>query len=265
VDGQQRMTTILEYFTGSPAMKLTKDLIAYHELSDAQKKDFLNYDVAVRNLGFVTREQIIDIFRRINSTNYSLNDMEINNAMYAGKFKLFCEGLAELEFFEKKSFFRPMQLRRMGDVKYIATIIITMIGGYFNRDDLLEEYLRRYNDEFPEEDDLRNRFSRNLSCIEQLGLDEKSRAWKQSDFFTLICEIDNLQHVKNQKIDVRKSKVKLTKFYEAMNFPHELMQPEFAKLHEEVQAYTSATIQAANDRTNRVLRGRLIRERIVSR
>jgi len=246
-------------------MKLTKDLIAYHELSDAQKKDFLNYDVAVRNLGFVTREQIIDIFRRINSTNYSLNDMEINNAMYAGKFKLFCEGLAELEFFEKKSFFRPMQLRRMGDVKYIATIIITMIGGYFNRDDLLEEYLRRYNDEFPEEDDLRNRFSRNLSCIEQLGLDEKSRAWKQSDFFTLICEIDNLQHVKNQKIDVRKSKVKLTKFYEAMNFPHELMQPEFAKLHEEVQAYTSATIQAANDRTNRVLRGRLIRERIVSR
>jgi uncharacterized protein with ParB-like and HNH nuclease domain len=157
IDGQQRITTMFEYFTNASTLEL-KDIERYRDLKDDQKKELLNYDVAVRNLGIVTKEQIIEIFRRINSTNYALNDMEINNAMYAGKFNTFCQRLDDMEFFEKHTFFRPLQLRRMGDVKFVASIIITMIGGYFNRDDLLEEYLARYNDEFPNEQQLGDQF-----------------------------------------------------------------------------------------------------------
>src|SRR5665213_2455726 len=217
VDGQQRITTISEYFSGAPSLKLQKGFTGYHYLSDEQKKDFLNYDVAVRNLGIVSKEQIIEVFRRINSTNYSLNDMEINNAMYAGKFKNFCQELAELNFFEKHSLFRPMQSRRMGDVKFVSTIIITMIGGYFNRDDLQEEYLRRYNDEFPDEKPLRERFTRALSLVEELDFSADSRAWKQTDFFTLVCELDDFTMVKNNKIDLKVTKTNLDKFYHAVD------------------------------------------------
>lgn len=260
VDGQQRVTTIFEYFTGSSILKLAKDITPYHALSDQQKKDFLNYDIAVRNLGIVTKEQIIEIFKRINSTNYSLNDMEINNALYAGKFKTACQDLADLDFFERNNFFRPMQLRRMGDVKFVASIIITMIGGYFNRDDLLEEYLQRYNDEFPDEGPLRNRFLNVISLIEEMNFDDKSRIWKQADFFTLACELDQALSSKKQRIDVRKTGQQLTQFYRAVDFPLEIPKSNYA----EAVNYLNAAVQAANDRGNRITRGKIIREKIAS-
>jgi hypothetical protein len=232
-------------------------------MSDQQKKDFLNYDIAVRNLGIVTREEIIEIFRRINSTNYALNDMEVNNAMYAGKFNIFCQKLADLEFFERQAFFRPMQLRRMGDVKYVASIVITMIGGYFNRDDLLEEYLQRYNDVFAEEKVLRGRFLSCLKCIEEMEFDSKSRVWKQADFFTLGCEIDNLTHNKKQKIDAQKTKRNLDRFYELVDSDlteHSGRQQDLI----DAQAYADAIIQAVNDRTTRIMRAKIIREKITT-
>jgi hypothetical protein len=256
VDGQQRITTITEYFTGATTLKLQKGRSSYHALSDQQKKDFLNYDVAVRNLGIVSREQIIEIFSRINSTNYSLNDMEINNAMYAGKFKNFCQELAERNFFEGHSFFRPMQLRRMGDVKFVASIIITMIGGYFNRDDLLEEYLRRYNDEFPDDEKLRERFGNALSLVEDMRFGEESRVWKQADFFTLVCELDDFTAVKQTQINIQASKSSLEKFYRAVDSAQS--QPADAA------AYLNAAIQAANDRVSRVARGQAVRKRLVA-
>jgi hypothetical protein len=256
VDGQQRITTITEYFMAADSLKLRKGQLNYHELSDAQKKDFLNYDVAVRNLGIVTREQIIEIFSRINSTNYSLNDMEINNAMYAGKFKSSCQALAELGFFEKHSFFRPMQLRRMGDVKFVASIIITMVGGYFNRDDLLEEYLRRYNDEFPEEQNLRARFQVALSLVEKMRFDDSSRVWKQADLFTLICELDDFTALKREAINVIATKLKLEAFYRTVDVSH--------GGQGDAAVYLNAAVQAANDRVNRVARGKAIRKYLVS-
>jgi len=256
VDGQQRITTITEYFTGAGSLKLQKGRPSYHELSDQEKKDFLNYDVAVRNLGIVSREQIIEIFSRINSTNYSLNDMEINNAMYAGKFKNFCQSLAESDFFEKHAFFRPMQSRRMGDVKFVATIVITMLGGYFNRDDLLEEYLRRFNDDFPEEEKMRKRFLQTLSLIEGMRFGDNSRAWKQADFFTLFCELDDFVAVKQQKLNAQTTKENLEKFYRAVDSSSGHLQ--------DPASYLNAAIQAANDRISRVVRGKAIRKQLVA-
>jgi hypothetical protein len=261
VDGQQRITTIFEYFTGAASLKLTKEIRPYHNLSDAEKKNFLNYDIAVRNLGIVTKEQIIEIFRRINSTNYSLNDMEVNNALYAGKFKIVCQELAELEFFERHSFFRPMQLRRMGDVKYVASILITMVGGYFNRDDLLEEYLQRYNDEFPEEGRLRRRFLNVISVIEDFLFSEKSRVWKQADFFTLACELDDTIVNKRRRIDVSGTKERLERFYHAVDF---MLDSPSGTDNREAIDYQLAALQAANDKSSRIARGRIIREKIVS-
>lgn len=247
VDGQQRITTLFEYFTNAASLKLEKQIQPYHDLSDPQKKDFLNYDIAVRNLGIVTKEQIIEIFKRINSTNYSLNDMEINNALYAGRFKAVCQELAELDFFERHSFFRPMQLRRMGDVKFVATILITMVGGYFNRDDLLEEYLQRYNDEFPDEGSLRKRFLNVISLLEDFRFGEKSRVWKQADFFTLACELDYAMVNKKRQINVRETKDSLEKFYHAVDF---LLDSPSGTDNREAIDYQFAALQAANDRVN---------------
>ena len=148
VDGLQRVSTIIQYFDADSDLKLTT-VPPYKELSEADKKSFLQYDVAVRDLGSVGREEIIEVFQRLNATKYSLLDIEVNNAVYAGAVKRYAERLAEDRFFEEHAVFNAQDLKRMGDLRYALTIIITCISGYFNRDDGFEALLERYNDDFP--------------------------------------------------------------------------------------------------------------------
>lgn len=50
VDGQQRITTLFQYFTGAPDLKLSKAVKPYVELEKPQKEAFLQYDVVVRDM-----------------------------------------------------------------------------------------------------------------------------------------------------------------------------------------------------------------------
>src|SRR4051794_25326705 len=81
VDGQQRITTLHQYFTASDDLRLG-DVPAYLDLSDPEKQRFLDYDVVVRDLGRLSDEEILEVFNRMNSTNYGLNAMEVNNARF---------------------------------------------------------------------------------------------------------------------------------------------------------------------------------------
>src|SRR3972149_4526361 len=80
VDGQQRLSTIYSYIEGK--LSNLKNITSYEELTDDEKKDFLEYPVVVRDLGKANDKDIKEIFRRINSVNYALNATEIRHALY---------------------------------------------------------------------------------------------------------------------------------------------------------------------------------------
>jgi hypothetical protein len=147
VDGLQRVSTIIQYFEGDSELKLTT-VPAYRDLDEQQKKAFLQYDVAVRDLGSIGQSEVIDVFQRLNATKYSLLDIEANNAVYAGALKKYAERIAADSFFENHEVFNAQDLKRMGDLRYALTIIITLMSGYFNRDDGFGDLLERYNDDF---------------------------------------------------------------------------------------------------------------------
>src|SRR5260370_21086591 len=117
VDGQQRISTLREYVQGSkdlvPKLKLVKP---YSQLSEDEKKRFLDYVVVVRDLGMVTEAEIKEMFSRINSTDYALKAMERLNAIFSGAFIQFCDHLSKNPFFEKHEVFRLADWRRMRDV-----------------------------------------------------------------------------------------------------------------------------------------------------
>jgi hypothetical protein len=251
VDGQQRVTTICEFFSGVLSAGPNGGHRSYSELLDSERRQFLDYDVVVRDLGDASIDTIKEIFKRINKTSYNLNDMEINNAIYGGALKEFCVSISENEFFEAYRIFRPQQLRRMGDVKYILSIVVTMIDGYFNRDKGLEEYLERYNDGFPHASELQRRFEASLYAIWSAGFDQKSRAFKQADFFTLIVELDRL--IVEGDADIALALANIGRFFAEVD-SSEGEKPEDPRFQ-----YRQAVLQAANDRGNRVLRGDILR------
>lgn len=258
VDGQQRITTLYEYFRGSKELKLPKDFPAYGSLSKDQKIDFLEYDVVVRNLGQMEIPAIREIFTRINSTNYALNAMEIQNARYEGAFKKFGEALAGYKFFSEHQVFTRADVRRMHDLRFVLSVVVTIMETYFNRDDLLDDYLEKYNDFFPEKKQVFVELEQVFSCIREMEFDLKSRAWRKPDLFSIIVEVHRLIIREGEHLDPDAAGVKLQSFFDALS-----RITEGAEVSPTVSEYYKASIQATNDRSSRITRGRIIRKLLV--
>ncbi len=193
------------------------------------------------------------MFRRINSTKYSLNEIEVNNAVYAGELMRLASGFAEHDFFDNNKVFRATDIKRMGDVKFVLQLIITMISGYFNRDELFEEYLSKFNDQFPDRDEIAARLSKLFSYVEDCGFGSRSRFWKRSDLFTALVEIDRLI------CDAGTTVPTPTITFERLNnFYSEVDSRGLDAREVAVQVYAKASIQASNDRLNRARRGAVI-------
>lgn len=247
VDGQQRVTTIVSYFQGDPTTS-GATIPTYGELEKADKENFLNYDVAVRDLGSVSVEEIIEVFRRINSTNYSLNEVEINNAVYAGELMRVASAIAEHEFFDDHRVFRSSDIKRMGDTRFALQLIITMLAGYFNRDDLFEQFLADYNEHFPGRDEVVKRIISVFSYIEECGFPAKSRIWKRSDLFTALVQID-FALCENSEPTPLDTVQRLEQFFTQVD------DEGMESVNRAVSVYAKASLQASNDRINRVRRG----------
>jgi Protein of unknown function DUF262 len=255
VDGQQRVTTLYEYFTGSKDLKLGKIISPYIKLTKEEKEQFLQYDVVVRDLGKIEIAKIVEVFQRINATRYALNAMEVHNSRYEGEFKRFCEELAQNQFFEKHRIFSASEVRRMHDTRFALGLVITILSTYFNRDNEIEAYLKQYNDEFPRGSDIGPNMSFVFSFIDELNMPSDSRIWQKADLFTLIVELYRVIFLEDQKLSVTSVREALQTFYSAVE-----KCSTGSTSDENVTRYYNAALQATNDRGSRVTRGEIVRE-----
>lgn len=254
VDGQQRITTLYQYFKGSADLRLPKDLLSYDKLEEDQQVKFLEYKVVVRDLGNMSIEQIKQVFQRINSTSYGLNAMEIHNARYGGEFKKFAEKVSQLDFFDDYRIFTSTDIKRMNDVMYCASLIATVMSTYFNRDSEVEVFLDKFNDEFDAQGDLLRSVEAVLAFIARLNFPPKSRIYKKADFFTLFVELYKL--LITAAVDLKAPMVRreLETFFGSVDIVSAGLEDGTV----DVERYYKAALQASNDRGNRIARGEII-------
>ena len=261
VDGQQRLTTLKQYFDASTDLRLSSGITPYLQLTNQEKKDFLDYLVVVRDLGQMSVAEMKEIFQRINSTNYSLNAMEIHNARFDGEIKQFAEELAQNSFFEKHRIFRTNEVRRMRDTVFTLSVIITVMSTYFNQDSEFENYLHQYNDEFEEKDRLESEFQDVFQFIGECSLTQNSRALRRkSDLFTLLVEVYRALTKESEKgLEPGKVGQRLRRFYELVDNPSRT-EEEIGVERSRILAYYDATRQGTNQRINRINRGRILQD-----
>jgi hypothetical protein len=256
VDGQQRLSTLYQYFKGSPELKLPSTVPPYADLDKDAKSRFLEYDVVVRYIGPVSINEIREIFERINATSYSLNAMEIHNARYAGEFKRFGEWYANRPFFEEHRVFSANEMRRMDDVRFALTITITIMSTYFNRDEPLEKFLRNYNDSFPEKHQIAQDMEQVTQFVDQCDFDPRSSVWKRSNLFSLIVEVHRALIKDQLDLDPSSVKSRVSGFFadvdRVSSSDNESMTPSV------LRNYYKASLQATNDRGSRILRGQML-------
>lgn len=254
VDGQQRVTTLHQYFKGHGGLRLGS-LKPYSELSTKEKEEFLEYEVVVRDLGKHELAEIREIFELINSANYALNSVEIKNARYAGAFKKFCEDVANRQEFKDWKIFKLSDVRRMQDLRYCLVLVATMLSTYFNRDEDIEEYLSKFNDTFPHGEHLRYEIDEIFAFLQKLRLPLNSRAFRKTDLFSLLVETHRAMFKRKVALDPSVVAERLQVFF---------VDVETASLpgggSRVASLYYWSTVRAAIDRGNRYRRGEILQQ-----
>ncbi len=256
VDGQQRLSTLYSYFAGKTDFKLEKDIKPYSKLDDQDKLKFLEYVVVVRDLGVIDDSEIREVFKRLNSTNYNLNAMEINHAIYDGHFRELCERLASNDYFENSKLFTSNDIKRMNDSFYIATLITTILQGYFNNDEKIDDCFSMYNETFENEEKVEKEFINTLDLITDLNIESK-RISQKADFFTLFVELYFAKFVECFEIDKAILKKTLEEFYNDVDIINDetVVDNEYIS---DVKSYKESISQGTNHRSSRITRGKIL-------
>lgn len=193
VDGQQRLSTIISYVNDELPCK---NIRRYSALDNQQKAAFLNYDVVVRDLKDASSDTIKEVFRRINLTQYRLNDIEINNAIYEGEFISTAKDI--LNHLDNESFpiFSDNELNRMGDLNYILMIMATLEeGGYFAGNKMTENYIINYDEVYENSEIMKEKILSLFHIIASYSLDPDSMWYRKSNFFTMFVELSKVDQI----------------------------------------------------------------------
>lgn len=203
IDGQQRLTTIVNYIENNFEKNLTF-VKPFNELDEDVRESFLEYELVVRDIGKVSEEVIREVFRRINLTKFKLEDIEIHNAVYDGKFISSAKNLSSQIDLMKYDVFYDSELTRMIDVHFFLLVLSTLeTEGYFTRDSEVERCIIAYNDEYENEKLRKGQILKAFHSLDSLELPLDSIWFRKSNFFTLIVEFSK----ENLKLDNLRKKL----------------------------------------------------------
>lgn len=190
VDGQQRLNTIYQYIVNDEELVL-KNTKRFNQLTGDEKENFLDYPVVVRALGRISLVEIKEIFNRINSVQYALNAMEINNALYEGEFITTAKKIVNTNLLGDLDVLSETEVSRMKDLEFITLLMTTVeLGGYFTGNKEIEDMIKKYEDEYPQQEKMYNNFINVLGFIKELKLPVDSFWFRKSCVFFFNCRIN---------------------------------------------------------------------------
>ena len=211
VDGQQRLRTVLSFvcpqylkdynperddFTVSKSHNSQISGKRFEELDEETRRKILDYEFDTHILpSKMDDRQIIQIFRRMNSTSFSVNKQELRNSGFFGEFKTSVYELAteQLHRWRHWGVFTEDNLSRMSEVELstecVEVILKKEISGKspVRLDKLYEEY----DIEFPERENIEYRFRSVFDTMEK-HFNQKSNEfvlYKKTLFYTFFTFI----------------------------------------------------------------------------
>jgi hypothetical protein len=245
VDGQQRLSTIVQYVDDKDSStEFGKSIKLFGALAKEEQEDFLNYNIVVRDLGDIDGDTIKEVFKRINKTKFSLEQIEIQNALYDGKYISTAKEILDEIQASHIPIFSESELTRMADLHFILMSMATIDnGGYFPFDKEIENYIQKYNDEYPAYEETKTKILNALNTIQGLNLEPDSIWYRKSNFFTLVVELSNNDY---SKVDLKNKLLELES--------HILYNKMRPKEENDFSLYYSYMFAGTNSRQARVTR-----------
>lgn len=257
VDGQQRLSTIYQYVTGSKNFAV-KGIEKFADLTPEKKKDFFAYQIVVRDLGDINEATIKEIFRRINSVQYALNAVEIENALYEGEFISAAKKLVQQDRVVRNLFdvFSEAEFSRMKDIEFMLLAMSTVEeNGYFSGNSMVDTYIKDFDSVYPNRHSMENNIRQVFKLISDCQLKPDSLWFRKSSFFTLVVELLKYQKSKGFLLNAASVSILLSQFEERVyaSKTFDITKDRFAE-------YYYYTFQGTNGKTGRGVRGKLLAE-----
>lgn len=156
VDGQQRVTTIQDFYNNKFALSNTSKKYAglrFKELDEETQQKFISYQIDLSTILSATRSELLEMFRRMNAYTAPLKEAEKRHSTYQGDFKWFVSHLAEelwAEVFAAYDVLTEKQIARMTDAEFISEWIVVLESGIqTKRTAAIEKLYKEYDDSFP--------------------------------------------------------------------------------------------------------------------
>lgn len=200
IDGQQRLRTILEFYSGDFKISNVHNKEfggkAYDQLPEEVQNDFKKYELGVDILFETSYEEILDIFARINSYTVTLNKQEIYNAKYVGYFKnyVFKYGFKYVRYFVDARIITKAKVTRMGEAELTADLFVALIDSVQTNKGI-ENYYKKFEEEEGPLENAAEQFDKIMSYIGAIypASDLSQTNWRRPQlFYTLFTSIGHL-------------------------------------------------------------------------
>lgn len=269
VDGQQRIRSVLDFIDGKFSMdeKESPDFHGtdFEGLTIEQKRAFFQYNFVVRILPDINDTELRAIFQRLNKNVVALNKQELRQATYSGPFIKLMNSISDRESFTKIGIFTPNDVRRMLDVEYISELTIALLNGPQNKKDKLENYYQLYEEDFSDEDKVRETYDVVLGEILKIMPTISDSRWsKKTDFYSLFLVFAN--HLKNlplSKDNRTKARDILNAFGDSIKHKLATTKEDDVKFTENVETYVKG-MRATTDLSSRRHRNLALEQELTS-
>jgi hypothetical protein len=271
VDGQQRVRSVLQFigidkeegekeFNGFPLEGLEEDSLwrntTFADLTPKKREKFYGYSLSVRFLKEATNADVRDMFRRLNKFVTKLSDQELRNAIYSGPFIQLSNLLADDDYWAENGIVSPAIIRRMKDIEFISELLIGLMDGpQGGSGEVIDDYYRQmeaYEDEFPDQKQVKRLYDRTLSAMQSIFPEIKKTRWRnRTDFYSLFVVIGSILDQEPKSYNADKVRAVLIDFADEVN---ERISDEEAKVSNDAAEYTAAVKRGSSDRSRRATR-----------
>lgn len=173
VDGQQRMSAILDFIDGKYALSRSLDGDYAGKRFDSLKEE---YQDAIREYSFNTEvlyglsdSEVLEIFSRLNRYSVRLNNQELRNGKWFGRFKQLSYSLAHehIEFWRNHRIFTENGIARMLEVELTSELLILGLAGLQDKKNSIDNFYEKYDENFSDRDQAQKRFRTLIDDMER--------------------------------------------------------------------------------------------------
>lgn len=196
VDGQQRLSTIVEFADGKFSLgRNARELEGkrFADLSDEMQDSFWSYTVSVDVIRNADRNDILQMFRRMNAFTLPLNEAEKRHSEFFGEFKDWVNraldrfGSVLIDW----NVLTSRQVVRMADAEFVADLALAVEEGIVSTSPTkLRALYKRYDEAFVTLDTVDTRVGGALNVtLEEFSAIQETYATRPHVFHSLLCAL----------------------------------------------------------------------------